>query len=100
MIYLDHHAATPLSPAVREAMARAHVSAWANASSVHAAGRAARGLLEGARRELATALGAQAADIVLTGGATEAELRAHGPDWLVGNLGRLSAAEVCGRVTA
>jgi cysteine desulfurase len=72
VIYLDHHAATPLSPAVREAMARAHGNAWANPSSVHAAGRAARALLEGTRRELATALDAKAADIVLTGGATEA----------------------------
>jgi cysteine desulfurase len=72
VIYLDHHAATPLSPAVREAMAKAHGEAWANASSIHAAGRAARTLLEATRRELAAAIGAKAADIVLTGGATEA----------------------------
>jgi cysteine desulfurase len=72
VIYLDHHAATPPAPGVSEAVASAQASAWANPSSVHAAGRAARALLEGTRREVASALGARAADVVLTGGATEA----------------------------
>lgn len=72
MIYLDHHAATPLSPAVRAAIASAHETAWANPASVHAAGRAARAQLERARRVLAGAIGAQPADLVFTGGGTEA----------------------------
>ena len=72
MIYLDHHAATPLCGAARSAMEAARDTAWANPSSVHTAGRAARALLEHARRQVAAAIGAHAADIVLTSGGTEA----------------------------
>lgn len=72
MIYLDHHAATPLSPQVSSAIARAHGEGWANPASVHAAGRRARGRLEDSRRALASALSVDAADVVLTGGGTEA----------------------------
>ena len=72
MIYLDHHAAAPLSERVRAAMAAAHAEAWANPSSVHAAGRAARALLERARRDVAQCIGAQPADVVFTAGGTEA----------------------------
>jgi cysteine desulfurase len=71
-MYFDHHAATPLSPAVREAMARADELAWANPSSVHRAGRAAKSVLERAREQIAAALGAHPVDLVLTAGATEA----------------------------
>lgn len=74
MIYLDHHAATPLCEAAERAMQAAlrGGAAWANPSSVHAAGRAARALLERAREQVAAALGAQPADVVLTSGGTEA----------------------------
>lgn len=72
MIYLDHHAAAPTPQAVRRAMRDAADVAWANPSSTHAAGRASRRLLEGARESVAAVLGANAADIVLTGGGTEA----------------------------
>lgn len=72
MIYLDHHAATPLSAEVQRAIADAHREAWANPSSVHAAGRAARTVVERTRRALAQAIHAQPADIVLTSGGTEA----------------------------
>jgi cysteine desulfurase len=50
----------------------AAAAAWANPSSTHAAGRAARQLLESAREDIAAALGATPADVVLTGGGTEA----------------------------
>ena len=43
-----------------------------NPSSVHAEGRAAMALVERARSQVATALGAEGADIVFTSGATEA----------------------------
>ncbi len=43
-----------------------------NPSSVHGEGRAAKGLMERARGQLADAFGAQGADIVFTSGATEA----------------------------
>jgi cysteine desulfurase len=72
MIYLDHHAATPLSARVQQAIADAHRTAWANPSSVHAAGRAARAQLEQTRRALAAHLNVQPADVVLTAGGTEA----------------------------
>jgi cysteine desulfurase len=68
-IYLDHAATTPMLPeslaAVTEGMAR-----WANPSSPHAEGRAARAALEGARSEIAAAYG-WAHETVLTSGASE-----------------------------
>jgi cysteine desulfurase len=72
VIYLDHHAATPLAPGVPEAIAAAHESGWANPASVHAAGRAARRWIEEARDRITTAVGAVPADVVLTSGGTEA----------------------------
>lgn len=72
MIYLDHHAATPPSEAARRAMAEAEAVAWANPSSVHAAGRRAKAIVERARESIAAAIGATAADVVLTSGGTEA----------------------------
>ena len=71
-VYLDHHAASPLSAAAREATRHAQEQAWANASSAHAEGRAAKASLEAARRSVAEVLGASAADVVLTAGGTEA----------------------------
>ncbi len=72
MIYLDHHAATPVSPAARRAMDEVRDQAWANPASVHRAGQKARSILEGARNQVAAALGGAAADIVFTAGGTEA----------------------------
>ncbi|RME17840.1 MAG: aminotransferase class V-fold PLP-dependent enzyme, partial [Alphaproteobacteria bacterium] len=43
-----------------------------NPSSVHAEGRAAKALLERARRQVAAAAGAEGADVIFTSGATEA----------------------------
>ena len=43
-----------------------------NPSSLHASGRAARGLLEDARERIAAALGAHPTEVILTAGATEA----------------------------
>jgi cysteine desulfurase len=72
VLYLDHHAATPLCAGARAAMDAARELGWANPSSVHAAGRAARALLERARRQVAAALGAAPADVVMTSGGSEA----------------------------
>lgn len=69
-IYLDHAATTPLLPAAREAMAEA-LARWANPSSPHAEGRAAKAALEDARARVATALG-WGGKIVFTSGASEA----------------------------
>jgi cysteine desulfurase len=70
-VYLDWNATTPLRPEARAAMIAA-MDVIGNPSSVHAEGRAARGLIERARAQLAGALGAEGADLVFTSGATEA----------------------------
>jgi len=70
MIYLDHNAITPMRPEARAAMAAA-LEVFGNPSSVHAAGRAARDLLDGARERAARAIGAAPGDLVFTSGATE-----------------------------
>jgi cysteine desulfurase len=69
--YLDHNATTPLRAEARDAMVAA-MDLVGNPSSVHAEGRAAKGLIEKARAQVARALGAEGADIVFTSGATEA----------------------------
>ena len=70
-IYLDHNATTPLRAEARDAMLRA-MDVVGNPSSVHAEGRAAKGLIETARLQVAEAVGASGADVVFTSGATEA----------------------------
>ena len=69
-LYLDHAATTPMLLDAREAM-RAAIARWANPSSPHAEGRAARAMLEDARRRIAAALDWRG-EVILTGGATEA----------------------------
>ncbi len=68
-IYLDHAATSPIAPRAREAMAAA-LESWANPSSPHAEGRAARAALEGAREAIAGALGWRHA-LLFTSGASE-----------------------------
>jgi cysteine desulfurase len=70
-VYLDYNATAPLRPEARSAMIDA-MDLVGNPSSVHAEGRAAKGLVERARFEVAEALGAHGADIVFVSGATEA----------------------------
>jgi cysteine desulfurase len=69
-IYLDHAATTSIIPAARAAMAEAMVH-WANPSSPHQEGRAARFALEEARRRIAAALNWDG-EVILTSGASEA----------------------------
>jgi cysteine desulfurase len=69
-IYLDHAATTPLLPAARDAMAEGFAR-WANPSSPHAEGRAAKAALEQARGQVAAAYG-WAGDVLFTSGASEA----------------------------
>ncbi|HEX9050311.1 MAG TPA: cysteine desulfurase family protein [Anaeromyxobacter sp.] len=70
MIYLDHNAITPVRPEARAAVLAA-LDAFGNPSSVHAAGRAARDVLDRAREQVARSIGARPPDVVLTSGATE-----------------------------
>lgn len=69
-IYLDHAATTPMLPAAREAVSEA-MARWANPSSPHAEGRAARAALEDARARICTALG-WSGTLIFTSGASEA----------------------------
>jgi len=69
-LYLDHAATTPVVPAARAAIADA-LDLWANPSSPHGEGRAARAALEAARARIADALGWDG-EIILTSGASEA----------------------------
>ncbi len=71
MIDLDHNATTPLAPEVLEAMTAALRELPGNASSTHAAGRAAREAVEQARAEVAALIGASPEEIVFTSGGTE-----------------------------
>jgi cysteine desulfurase len=68
-IYLDHAATTPVLPQAAAAVADG-LTRWANPSSPHGDGRAARAALEDARRRIAAAYG-WAHDLVLTSGASE-----------------------------
>ncbi len=70
-IYLDHNATTPLRPEARAAMLKA-MDVTGNPSSVHAEGRAAKGLVEAARAQVAELVGCLPTQVVFTGSATEA----------------------------
>jgi cysteine desulfurase len=72
-IYFDHNATTPLHPAVLDAVTTALARDFGNASSVHAFGQRAKGLLDTAREQVAQLIGAQPADVVFTGSGTEAD---------------------------
>ncbi|WOK36650.1 cysteine desulfurase family protein [Sphingomonas sp. C3-2] len=69
-LYLDHAATTPVIPAARQAMMEG-LERWANPSSPHAEGRAARAALEDARARIKKALGWEH-ELIFTSGATEA----------------------------
>lgn len=72
MIYLDHHAATPLCAAAAQTMADVLPHCFANPSSVHRAGRAAKKVVERARDQVAAALGTEPVNLTFTSGGTEA----------------------------
>ncbi|WP_327069028.1 cysteine desulfurase family protein [Kitasatospora sp. NBC_01302] len=72
MPYLDHAATTPMLPEAIAAMT-AHLGVTGNASSLHAAGRRARRVIEESRESLAASLGARPSEIVFTAGGTESD---------------------------
>lgn len=83
-IYLDWNATSPRHPDVVAAIRRSEDTAWANPSSVHQAGRAARRVVEDTREQLASLLWVSPRDVVFTGGGTEANhLALSGARWLV-----------------
>jgi cysteine desulfurase len=71
-IYLDYNATTPIDPAVTAAMLPFLQDHFGNPSSAHAFGHTARDAVDHARRQLADLLGANAEEIVFSGGGSEA----------------------------
>ncbi|MDF8334169.1 cysteine desulfurase family protein [Novosphingobium cyanobacteriorum] len=119
-IYLDHAATTPILPQALAAMEEG-LRIWANPSSPHKAGRAARAALEDARARVKAVLGWQG-EVVFTSGASEAlalavgrsakplqavsvveheailRLSAEAPRWPVDTLGRVVPAPASGLI--
>ena len=69
-IYLDYNATAPIRPEAKAA-ALAAMDLLGNPASVHAAGRAARALLEQAREDVAEFVAVKPASITFTSGGTE-----------------------------
>jgi cysteine desulfurase len=72
MPYLDHAATTPMLEEVISAMSSA-MAEVGNPSSLHAAGRKARRVVEEARERFAAAVDARPSEVIFTGGGTESD---------------------------
>lgn len=70
-VYLDYNASTPLDPGIQSVLIEA-LGCWGNPSSVHHKGQEARARLDEARDRVAAIFGCRPAEIVFTGGGTEA----------------------------
>jgi cysteine desulfurase len=72
VLYWDWNATTPPHPDVLEAMGRAYTEAWANPSSPHQLGRAARAQLESVRERIAALVSFESRDVLFAASGTEA----------------------------
>ena len=72
-IYLDNAATTRVCPEAAEAAMQAMTENYGNPGSTHAAGRAARAVLDAARKQVAAPLGCRDREIVFTSGGTESD---------------------------
>jgi cysteine desulfurase len=70
-VYLDYNATAPIRPEAEAAVLRA-LKIGGNPSSVHAAGRAARAVMETARTEVGALVGMPSGSVVFLSGAAEA----------------------------
>ena len=70
--YFDYAAATPVDSEIWAYYQEVSESVWANPSSLHRAGRAAQGVLEDARRQVAANLGVSSGEIIFLNSATSA----------------------------
>ena len=71
IVYLDHNATTPVDGRVIEAMTETLRKNFGNAASRHEVGARAGAAVQQARKSVAALIGAQAADVFFTSGATE-----------------------------
>lgn len=72
-VYLDNAATTPVDPEVTKAMIEVLEGHYGNPSSIHAHGRAAKTIIEKARKTVANLLHASPSEIFFTSGGTEAD---------------------------
>jgi cysteine desulfurase len=109
-VYLDHSATTPTDPRVVEAMIPFFSEKFGNASSVHFFGQEARSVVEKARREVASLIGARPNEIVFLSGGTEAnnlairgiaeDLQTHGRHIITSQIEHSSVRGVCDQLEA
>jgi cysteine desulfurase len=71
--YFDHNATTPVANEALETMVSCLGQVYGNASSIHHFGQLAKQRLEASRRQVASLIHASPAEIVFTGGGTEAD---------------------------
>jgi len=70
-VYLDHNATTPLHPEVKKSLLMA-MKVFGNPSSLHQFGRQAKALVEKARENIASFIGAHHEEIIFVGSGSEA----------------------------
>jgi cysteine desulfurase len=91
-VYMDYNATTPLRPEVKELMLR-DFEVYANASSMHEAGRRARDRIEKARSSVARLVGAaDPLEIYFTSGGSESNNTVFNTMYDLGRKGRPGAA--------
>lgn len=81
--YLDNASTTPLRDEVIEAMTDVLKNSFGNPSSTYSTGRSAKVIIETARKQIATYLGASSQEIIFTSSATE------GNNWILLNAVKL-----------
>ncbi|KEC55106.1 cysteine desulfurase family protein [Bartonella koehlerae] len=82
--YFDHNATTPLKKTAQLALLKS-LEIFGNPSSVHTEGRAAKALLQKARRQIAKSLNTNPDHVVFTSGASEAAMTLLTPFYNMGS---------------
>ena len=72
MLYFDHSATTPIHPDIQLLIKELNQDIYGNPSSIHAAGRKAKHIVETARKQIADAVNCNSKEIIFTGGGSEA----------------------------